>query len=332
MVRPYIQGGIPITNTGIITKGIGGFYYVAVDNGDIFQCRARGIFRHEGNKLTPCVGDKVDIEILDSANNIGVLDHIHPRENMLIRPPVANVSQIAIVISTANPAPNFLLVDKLIANAERENIDVLICVNKTDIKTDAQVAEIYQKSGFRVIPVCAALEQNLDNLAEALSGKVTVLAGNSGVGKSSILNLLMGENVMEVGDVSEKIARGKHTTRHSELLQLPAKQARMGIAGSADPLDGPHCDQREPYKMSFIIDTPGFSAFETTEIRSEDVETLFREFEPYLGECKFTGCAHKNDKGCAVTAALESGEIPKSRYDSYVSIFDAAKKINDWER
>ncbi|MCL2838209.1 MAG: ribosome small subunit-dependent GTPase A [Oscillospiraceae bacterium] len=307
------KGGISIT--GIITKGIGGFYYVAVDSGKVFECRARGIFRHESeqsgaksakSKLTPCVGDKVDISILDDEKNIGVVDNIHPRENMLVRPPVANVSQIAIVIATKNPAPNFLLVDKLIIAAEREGIDVLICVNKTDIKTANEVSEIYETAGFPVIPVCAATEQNFDKLSDMLQGKITVLAGNSGVGKSSILNILMGEEVMEVGEVSDKIHRGKHTTRHSELLQLK--------------------------NGGFIIDTPGFSAFEAAEIRADEIEVLFREFEPCLGKCKFTGCSHVADKGCAVIEAIEAGQIPQSRHQSYINIFESAKAVKDWQR
>jgi len=252
------------------------------------------------------VGDNADITVLDESGKIGVIDNIHPRRNMLTRPPVANVSQIAIVISTANPAPNFLLVDKLTIAAEREEIDVLICVNKTDIKAADSVAEIYKAAGFSVVSVCAAEGLNFDSLGEMLSGKITVFAGNSGVGKSSILNILLGENVMEVGEVSGKIHRGKHTTRHSELLRLKS--------------DG------------YIIDTPGFSAFDANEIRADEVEHLFREFEPYIGECKFTGCSHIGDRGCAIVAAVEAGEIPQSRYSSYVSIFETAKNVKDWER
>ena len=269
---------------------------------------------------------------MDEDKKLGVIDKIHPRKNTLIRPPVSNISQIAIVVSTANPAPNFLLVDKLIASAERQEVDIMICVNKTDIKTSVEVAEVYETAGFPVISLCAKTEQNFDALSELLEGKITVLAGNSGVGKSSILNILLGQAVMEVGEVSEKIHRGKHTTRHSELLMLPSKQARMGIAGSADPLDGHHSDQRELYKNGYIIDTPGFSAFDANEIECEDVELYFREFEPYLGLCKFTGCSHVNDKGCAILSAIENGDVPKSRHASYVEIYADAKKVNKWER
>jgi len=276
----------------------------------IFECRARGIFRHDdGNsrsKLTPYVGDNVDITILDEEKLVAVIDAIHPRKNTLIRPPVVNVSQIAIVISTANPSPNFLLVDKLIASAERENVEILICVNKTDIKTSQEVVEIYETAGFPVISLCAANGQNFAALSEQLNGKITVLAGNSGVGKSSILNILMGETVMEVGEVSEKVQRGKHTTRHSELLLLP--------------------------NNGYIIDTPGFSAFDSTEVEYEDVELYFREFEPYLGKCKFTGCSHINDKGCAILEAMDCGIISKGRHTSYVEMYTNAKKVKKWEK
>ena len=304
---------------GTITKGVGGFYYVAC--GDIiYECRARGIFRKDG--ITPLVGDEVDITVDDAVNLRGTVDNIHPRKNVLLRPPVANVSQVAVIIAAASPAPNFLTVDKLIAAAELAGIEILICVNKTDVADSkaASIAEIYEKAGFPVVSVSAETRDNIDALTSHLVGKITVFAGNSGVGKSSILNLILGGDVMRVGAVSEKISRGRHTTRHSELLRLPTNPRPAGT-----PF-------REGGSGGFVIDTPGFSAFELDTVKCEDVAELFREFEKYGGMCKFTGCAHVKDKGCAIVEAVGRGEIAQSRHESYVAIYENAKKVKDWER
>lgn len=278
---------------GRIIKGIGGFYYV--DCGEkVYECRARGRFRKDG--ITPLVGDFVTCRI-DEPSGSGMLCEILPRKNRLIRPPVANVTQIAVVFSAANPKPNLRVVDKLIASAVYAGIKPVICVNKADITDASEYTEIYEKSGFDTIVVSAKENLNIDELKRRLSGQTTVFAGISGVGKSSLLNRVLKNANLETGEVSSKVERGKHTTRHSELM----------------PLD---------FGDGYIIDTPGFSSFAAMDIDESELCALFPDFEPYTSECRFMDCRHTVEKGCAVLEAVESGKLSKSRHDSYVEQYN----------
>lgn len=274
---------------GKIFKGIGGFYYVK--SGDsIYECRARGRFRKDG--ITPLVGDDVSC-LIDKASNTGMISNIIPRTNFLIRPPVANVTQIAIVVSVTNPKPNLKTVDKLISSAIYANIKPLICINKIDLQNGEKLFEIYSKIGFDTIYISAESRENIDMLIEKLSGEVTVFAGNSGVGKSSLLNCILKDANLETGTISSKIERGRHTTRHSELI----------------PLDN---------SGGYIIDTPGFSSFSVSGFNEHELYKLFPEFIEFADNCRFADCSHTVEKGCAVLEAIESGEISRTRHDSYV--------------
>lgn len=277
--------------TGIITKGIGGFYYV-LSNGVIFECKARGVFRKE--KITPMVGDNVEIEV---NGNKGSIVKILPRKNELLRPPVANVDTLVVVVAATSPEPNLMLIDKMLVYAEQCGISAVICINKTDLTKRDDIKDIYEGAGYRVICVSAEKSENLDELNELIKGKVTAFSGLSGVGKSSILNILTDAN-METGSLSEKIERGKHTTRHVELISIG---------------DG------------FVFDTPGFSSLEIPEISPEELSACFPEIDKHAGNCRFRGCSHIKDQGCAVKAAVESGEISLLRYKSFCEMMEIIK-------
>ncbi len=281
---------------GRIIKGIGGFYYVDSPDG-LFECRARGVFRKEG--ITPLVGDRVSI-LADDMSMTGFVDKILPRKNTLLRPPVANVTQMAVVVATANPKPNLYLIDKLIASAELSGIEVLFCLNKTDIEKGDDIAQIYEKAGFCVVHLSAKNEENIEILSDKLKDNVTVFAGNSGVGKSSLLNCIIGHEAFETGEVSDKVERGKHTTRHSELVRLK--------------------------NGGYIIDTPGFGNLDIALLEPENCAELFREFEPYVDGCKFRDCSHTVEKGCRVLEALNDDKIPKSRHENYVRLVTEVKE------
>ena len=280
---------------GRIIKGIGGFYYVDTPDG-LYECRARGVFRKEG--ITPLVGDKVSI-LADNSAMTGFVDKILPRNNTLLRPPVANVTQMAVVVATANPKPNLYLIDKLIASAELSGIEVLFCLNKTDIEKGNEIAEIYEKAGFCVVSLSAKTEENIEILSEKLKDNVTVFAGNSGVGKSSLLNCIIGHEAFETGAVSDRVERGKHTTRHSELVRLK--------------------------NGGYIIDTPGFGNLDIALLEPENCAELFREFEPYVDGCKFRDCSHTVEKGCRVLEALEDNKISRERHENYVRLVAEVK-------
>ncbi|MEG2669686.1 MAG: ribosome small subunit-dependent GTPase A [Oscillospiraceae bacterium] len=285
---------------GRIIKGIGGFYYVDTECG-VFECRARGIFRHENMK--PLVGDIVKITAnMESLK--GSLDTIEPRENCLLRPHVANVTQMATVIATTNPKPNLVVVDKLIASAEYANIIPLICINKMDLDGATELVKIYSESGFEVVELSAEKGINIEKLTQKLDGNVTVFAGNSGVGKSSLLNCIVGKYSFETGITSAKVERGKHTTRHSELVAL-----KTG---------------------GYIIDTPGFSSFELEDVEANRLCELFREFEDYRYSCKFRDCSHTVEKGCAVLEALKNHKISESRHRSYVKLYEELKAHKEY--
>lgn len=281
---------------GRIIKGIGGFYYVDTADG-IFECRARGIFRKE--KITPLVGDVVGISV-DETSGTGMVETIAERKNLLIRPPVANVTQMAVVVATANPRPNLLLLDKLIASAEYAQIRPLICRNKSDLDSGEELTTIYQKAGFEVLCLSAQTGEGIETLKEKLQGEVTVFAGNSGVGKSSLLNRIFGEEAFATGAVSERVERGKHTTRHSELAALP-------FGG-------------------YIIDTPGFGSFDISLLEIEDMPKLFREFSDYTQTCRFRDCSHTVEQGCGVLAALREGKIAPSRHESFCTLVREAQE------
>lgn len=279
--------------SGRIVKGIGGFYYVDTADG-VYECKARGIFRKQG--ITPLVGDIVEISA-DTGNKTGAIEKINKRHNSLLRPPVANVDTVAIVTATARPRPNLLLLDKLIAAVEYAKAEPLLCFNKTDIEDGADIAMIYEKAEFNVVCVSAETKENVDGLANFIKDKVTVFAGNSGVGKSSLLNIILGSSVFETGEVSNRVERGKHTTRHSELLPLP--------------------------NGGYIIDTPGFGSFDTSLLlKPEDCVGLFREFDKYTDTCQFGDCSHTVEKGCGILEAVKNGEIAKSRHESYCRILE----------
>ena len=286
---------------GVIRKALSGFYYVQSGE-DLITCRARGKFRHK--KQTPLVGDRVAVTVQPDGS--GSLDEILPRTNFFRRPAVANVDQLVIIASGAIPVTDPFLIDRIAALAERKGCEPILCINKWDLVPAEDLYEIYAKAGFRVLKTSAVTGLGMEELRAMLAGKTSAFTGNSGVGKSSILNALDPAFSLATGEISEKLGRGRHTTRHVELF---------------------------PVSGGLIADTPGFSSFEDDELLEKDrLPAAFREFRPYLEDCRFVGCSHRKEKGCAVLAALDRGEIFPSRHRSYVRLYDMADAVKPWER
>lgn len=291
--------------TGTILKAVSGFYYVDNGKGPLVTCRARGKFRHQG--ITPLVGDRVKFTRLPEGT--GALEEIAPRKNQFRRPAVANIDQLVIIVSGANPVTDPFLIDRVTAIADTmTGCEVLICINKCDLNAAGELYRIYSVAGFPTLQVSAETGEGIDQLSAAISGKVSAFTGSSGVGKSSILNILEPGLQLQVGEVSEKLGRGRHTTRHVELYRLK--------------------------NGAIVADTPGFSSFDTERmemVQKVELERAFREFRPYLGQCQFVDCAHVKEKGCAVLAALQDGKISLSRHKSYVRLYEQVKDLKDWE-
>lgn len=282
---------------GKIIKGIGGFYYVDTEKG-LYECRARGIFRK--NKITPLVGDRVSISVVDEENKKGVVEEIEKRDTELVRPPIANVDKALIVFAIKNPAPNLSLLDRFIVLAEKENLEIVIVFTKVDLDADGELLEelksIYEVSGYKVIPVSNKLKLNIDKIKEELKENTVVFAGPSGVGKSSLLNEVDKNFELKTGEVSDKIKRGKHTTRHAELLKL-------------------ECG-------GMVADTPGFSSLTLDDTDESELKEYFIEFDKY-DDCRFgSRCIHENEPSCAVKEAVDNGEISKKRYESYIQLLN----------
>lgn len=285
---------------GKIIKGIAGFYYVHC-NQVLYECKAKGVFRNQKRK--PLVGDNVEMSVIDEENHIGNIDQILPRQSELIRPAVANIDQAMVVFALASPDPNLNLLDRFLVMMEKQNVPVVICFNKLDLSSEEQYQEykrIYEKSGYKVISASTYEEHGLDELQNVLANKTTTLAGPSGVGKSSIMNMLNPSANMDTGEISHKIERGKHTTRHSEII----------------PLD----------KDTYLFDTPGFSSIYFFEMEAEELKEYYNEFMEYEPNCRFRGCNHIGERDCGVKMAVEAGDICKSRYENYVSFFKELKE------
>ena len=286
---------------GKIIKGIAGFYYVNVVESGVYECKAKGVFRKE--KIKPLVGDNVRIEILDEENKTGNIVEIFPRKNELIRPAVANIDQALVVFAVPKPTPHFNLLDRFLVMMERKEIPVVLCFNKKDIATSPEIAEleaIYEKCGYPIVFTSALEQENIEEIRRLLLKKTTAIAGPSGVGKSSLINLLQNQVQMETGTISRKIERGKHTTRHSELIAVDAD--------------------------SYIMDTPGFSSLYVNDFEKEELKYYFREFASYEGQCRFQGCDHVHEPGCAVKEALEEGKIHPVRYKNYLEMYTELKE------
>lgn len=287
---------------GLIIKAIGGVYTVEAPDG-VFECKARGIFRKKG--ISPVCGDKVEIEF---ENKTAVITEIKERKSLIIRPPLANLDVLVFVASICEPAPNLLILDKFIAVAEYKNIKPMVVITKIDKQEPNEYLNIYNKSGIDVFAVDNITGKGSDEVKQALMGKFSAFTGNTGVGKSSLLNNIFPELDLATNEISKKLGRGKHTTRHVELYKLN---------------DG-----------GYIADTPGFSSFDTNRydiILKEDLAGCFKEFKPYVNKCRFQDCSHTKEKGCAVIEAVENGEIARSRHESYLSMYEQAKQIKEWE-
>ena len=288
--------------TGRIDKALSGFYYV--DTGDaLLTCKARGKFRKTG--VSPLVGDQVECTALGGGE--GVIEAILPRRNAFDRPAVANIDQLVIIASEAIPRTEPYLIDRMTAIAALKGCDVLVCVNKCDLASGEELRDYYARAGYPVVCVSAVTGEGLDTLRSAISGKLSAFTGNSGVGKSSILNALDPRFQIKVGEVSQALGRGRHTTRHVELYRL---------ASGAE-----------------IIDTPGFSSFDTESLSLELKQHLpetFPDFAPYLGDCRFVGCSHTKEKDCAVLQALRDGKIVRGRHESYLRLYDELKDLKEW--
>jgi len=290
---------------GVILRSLSGFYYV--DTGDgrpPVQCRARGRFRYE--KIVPLVGDRVVISL--QSDGSGSVEEILPRRNRFLRPAVANLDQLVIIASGAIPVTVPFLIDRMTSLAAWKGCQSIICINKWDLSAAEELYSIYRQAGFHTIPVSAQTGEGLDELSSAIRGKLSAFTGNSGVGKSSILNALDPELSIQVGEVSDKLGRGRHTTRHVELFRLK---------GGA-----------------LVADTPGFSSFDLDRLEGcgpAELAETFQEFRPYLDKCRFTGCAHRKEKGCAVLAAVAAGEIPQSRHQSYLRLMEQAEERSRYQ-
>lgn len=285
---------------GKIIKGIAGFYYVHTGEPGVYECNAKGVFRN--NSVKPLVGDDVEIDIISEAEHTGNVSRILPRKNELIRPAVANIEQALVVFASLSPEPNFNLLSRFLVTMGQNNIDTVICFNKSDqLEADkaAELAGIFAGSGSRVITTSALTGEGMDGLREILLGKTTALAGPSGVGKSSILNAIFPEANSRTGEISAKINRGRHTTRHTEIFNVA--------------------------KDTYIMDTPGFTSLECTGIEAWALRLYFEEFMPYEGKCRYNGCVHVKEPDCAVKKAVEDGKINRIRYDIYVGLYNEMK-------
>lgn len=286
--------------TGKIIKGISGFYYVYVEGAGLYECKAKGAFRKQ--KIKPLVGDNVEIAVIDEANKLGNVEKILPRKNELIRPAVSNIDMALVIFASAKPDPNFNLLDRFLCMMEYQKVPVTICFNKIDLVDQEKLKEysgIYEPAGYNVIFTCTKTKEGLGSIRSLLEGKTTTVAGPSGVGKSSIINCLQSDITMETGTISEKIERGKHTTRHSEIIPV-----------SHD---------------TYIMDTPGFSSMDVPGFEKEDLWTCYPEFVRYEPYCRFIGCSHINEPDCGVKTAVEDGEISPVRYENYKLLYEELK-------
>ncbi len=284
---------------GKIIKGIAGFYYVYTAAG-LIECKAKGIFRKE--KLKPLVGDNVEIELVDESGLTGNVVEILPRKNALIRPAAANIDQALVIFAIVKPNPNYNLLDRFLITMEKQNFPCVICFNKKDIADEAEKQELidaYGSCGYQVLFVSGTMQQGIDEIRAYLEGKTTVVAGPSGVGKSTIINALYPEANMETGEISKKIERGKHTTRHAQLFAL-----------SDD---------------TFIMDTPGFTSLSLGDMEKEELQSFYPEFAQYEKNCRFGGCAHLSEPVCGVKDALEQGKISRVRYENYAVLYEELK-------
>ena len=286
---------------GKIIKGIAGFYYIYAEDHEIYECKAKGIFRKDNQK--PLVGDNVEIEVLDIQEKEGSVTAILPRRNSLIRPAVANVDQAFVIFAMENPKPTFMLLDRFLIMMEKQDIPAVVCFNKKDQADSSELEflyETYTGCGYQVILSSTFQGDGLDEIRQVLKGKTTVVAGPSGVGKSSITNALQENVKMETGEISKKLKRGKHTTRHSQVIPVG--------------------------EGTYLMDTPGFSSLYLTDMEEQELKDYFPEFRKYEGQCRFQGCRHIHEPGCAVKEALENHKISSLRYEDYLGLYEELKE------
>ena len=288
---------------GIIVKSLAGFYYVKC-GGKIICCRAKGGFRNK--KETPYVGDRVDIRLIPGEANEGYVEKIHPRKNKITRPPVANIDRLIIVSALTSPEPDTLFIDKLTVLCEKNGIEPVICFNKSDLTANRDIVAEYEKTGYRIFETSVYENIGIEALKEAACEGITAVAGFSGVGKSSLLNSMASEDLSRTGNISERLSRGKHTTRHVELFEIGNNK--------------------------YIADTPGFSGLTVEELKKEELPYLFPEFVKHISECRFNDCVHMEESECGIKKAVSEGIISASRYASYREFYNILKDINDWER
>ena len=290
------------TQTGRIVRSLSGFYEVQTDSGCV-TCRGRGSLRRSGE--TPLTGDLVEISV---EKGKGMVEKILPRKNSFVRPAVANIDALVIFAANVNPVTEPFLIDRVAAIAGDREVPVVLCINKCDLDPAVDLSRIYQKAGFPVICASAETGDGVEQLRQLIKGKLTAFTGNSGVGKSSMLNALCPELGLATGEVSEKLGRGRHTTRHVELYDLG--------------------------ENTFVADTPGFSSFDTDQMDvmlKENLQYAFPDFGRHLGNCQFHDCTHRKEPGCAVRSAVEAGDLEATRYDSYLKLYEKASQIKQWE-